>query len=320
MNVLVTGGAGYIGSHMVRALLEAEHRVIVVDDLSSGHIDAIAPGATFVCADVRADVVADVLREHAIEAVLHFASRIQVGESVTDPRLYYRDNLAAGVTFLERVLDAQVKYFVLSSTAAVYGDPIRTPIDEAHPTVPVNPYGETKLAMEKMLAAYGRAYGLRHAALRYFNAAGAGPGLAERHDPETHLIPLVLDAALGRRPNVTVFGDDYPTPDGTCVRDYVHVTDLARAHLAALVHLERGDAGGAYNLGTGQGHSVREVIEVTRRVTGLDVPVVRGARREGDPPVLVAAAERARAELGWEPTRSSLPSIVEDAWRARRAG
>ena len=320
MNVMVTGGAGYIGSHMVRALLGAGHRVVVLDDLSSGHLDAISPGATFVCADVRAEAVAETLSKHEIEAVLHFASRIQVGESVTDPRLYFRDNLAAAVTLLERVLDAKVKTFVLSSTAAVYGDPMRTPLDEDHPTVPVNPYGETKLAIERMLASYGRAYGLRYVALRYFNAAGAEPGLAERHHPETHLIPLVLDAALGRRASITVFGDDYPTPDGTCVRDYVHVKDLADAHLAALHHLERGGVSGAFNLGTGQGHSVREVIEVSKEVTGLAIPFVMGARREGDPPTLVAAADRARSVLGWEPKCSSLPRIVEDAWRARRGG
>jgi UDP-glucose 4-epimerase len=320
VNVLVTGGAGYIGSHMVRALVGAGHRVVVVDDLSSGFIDAVAPEATFVCADVRAATVGEILRDHAIEAVFHFASRIQVGESVTHPRLYFRDNLAAAVQLCEQVLDAKVGYFVLSSTAAVYGVPLRTPLDEEHPTVPVNPYGETKLAIERMLASYGRAYGLRYAALRYFNAAGAEPGLAERHDPETHLIPLVLDAALGRRPNVTIFGDDYATPDGTCVRDYIHVKDLAQAHLAALVHLERGGESGAFNLGTGHGHSVREVIETTKRVTGVSIPVVMGTRREGDPPVLVAGADRARAVLGWEPSCSSLERIVEDAWRARRGG
>jgi UDP-glucose 4-epimerase len=320
VNILVTGGAGYIGSHMARALVGAGHRVVVVDDLSSGHIDAVPAEATFVCADIRSDALSDALRDHSVEAVLHFASRIQVGESVTSPRLYFRDNLAAGVTLLERVLDANVTTFILSSTAAVYGVPLRTPIGEDHPTVPVNPYGETKLAIERMLASYGKAYGLRYAALRYFNAAGAEPGLGERHDPETHLIPLVIDAALGRRPNVTIFGDDYPTPDGTCVRDYIHVKDLADAHLAALLHLERGGDSGAYNLGTGHGHSVREVIEVTKRVTGLSVPVVMGPRREGDPPVLVAGPDRAKAVLGWEPVCSSLERIVEDAWRARRGG
>jgi UDP-glucose 4-epimerase len=318
VNVLVTGGAGYIGSHMVRALLRAGHRVVVIDDLSAGHIDAVHPEAKFVCADVRSDTVRDVLRDDAVEAVIHFASRIQVGESVSNPRLYYRDNLVAAVTLCDHVLDAHVPYFILSSTAAVYGAPIRTPIDEGHPTVPVNPYGATKLAIERMLAAYGRAYGIRSVALRYFNAAGAEAGLGERHDPETHLIPLVLDAALGRRETITVFGDDYDTPDGTCVRDYIHVKDLAEAHLAALVHLERGGESGAFNLGTGRGHSVREVIDVVERVTGAPVPVARGARREGDPPVLVASPDRAKAVLAWQPACSSLDQIVGDAWRARR--
>jgi UDP-glucose 4-epimerase len=318
VNVLVTGGAGFIGSHMVRELVREGHRVVVVDDLSQGHADAVDPGAELVRADVRDAVVAAILRDHAVEAVFHFASRIQVGESVTDPRLYFRDNLAATIQLAERVLDAKVSYFILSSTAAVYGTPIRTPIDEDHPTLPVNPYGETKLASEKMLEAYGRAYRLRYAALRYFNAAGAEPGLRERHEPETHLIPIVLDAALGRRENVTVFGEDYATPDGTCVRDYIHVHDLARAHLAALIHLTSGGESGAFNLGTGRGHSVREVIEATERVTGLAVPVRMGARREGDPPELVAAADRAKRILGWEPQRSSLERIVLDAWHARQ--
>jgi UDP-glucose 4-epimerase len=320
VNILVTGGAGYIGSHMVRALVNAGHHVVVVDDLSSGHADAVAPGVLLVKADVRDEALAVALREHAVEAVFHFASRIQVGESMTDPRRYFKDNLAAAIALGERVLEAKVGYFVLSSTAAVYGVPTRTPIDEDHPTVPVNPYGETKLATEQMLAAYERAYGLRYAALRYFNAAGAGAGLAERHDPETHLIPLVLDAALGKRKNVQVFGSDYPTPDGTCVRDYVHVEDLAEAHLAALVHLERGGASGAFNLGTGQGASVREVVQVASRVTGVTLKVAHAPRRDGDPPVLVASCERARKVLGWQASRSSLERIVQDAWTARKAG
>lgn len=319
MNVLVTGGAGYIGSHMVRALVGAGHRVVVIDDLSTGHADALAPDVDFVHADVRAtDIVTRVLETRSVEAIFHFASRIQVGESVVEPRLYYRDNLGAAMDLLERALDAKVPYFILSSTAAVYGSPTQTPIEEGHPTEPVNPYGETKLAIEKMLASYRRAYGLSYAALRYFNAAGAEPGLAERHDPETHLIPLVLDAALGRRKHITVFGDDYPTPDGTCVRDYVHVADLADAHLAALVHLTRGGESGAFNLGTGRGHSVREVIDVARRITAREIPTTLGARREGDPPVLVASAARAKKVFGWEATRSSLDRIVADAWRARQ--
>ena len=322
MNVCVTGGAGYIGSHMVRVLLREGHRVVVVDDLSAGHAESVPPGVPLVRADVRdAAVVGRTLRDHQVNAVFHFASRIQVGESVVNPRLYWRDNLAAGVALVDAVIDAGVKRFVLSSTAAVYGDPIRVPIDEEHPTSPVNPYGATKLALEQLLADYARAYGLAYAALRYFNASGAdvAAGIGERHDPETHLIPIVLEAALGQRPHVTIFGDDWATPDGTCVRDYVHVIDLAEAHLAALTHLERsgGDQGRAFNLGTGRGHSVREVIASVERVTGRAVPVVVGPRRAGDAPVLVAAADRARRVLGWEAKRASLDEIVSDAWKWR---
>jgi UDP-glucose 4-epimerase len=320
MRVLVTGGAGYIGSHMVRVLLRSGHHVVVVDDLSTGHEDTIPEGTRFVRTDIRAhEAVVDLLREEKIDSVFHFASRIQVGESVTDPRLYFRDNLAAGVALLEAVLDAKVTRFILSSTAAVYGDPIRVPIDEAHPTSPVNPYGETKRMLEQVLARYASAYGLRYAALRYFNAAGAdvAAGLRERHDPETHLVPLVLDAALGKR-TLTVFGEDYETEDGTCVRDYIHVLDLARAHLAALSYLDAGGASGAFNLGTGRGHSVREVIACAERVTGRKIPFAIGPRRPGDPPVLVASPERAKAVLGWAPERPSLDDIVGDAWACQR--
>jgi UDP-glucose 4-epimerase len=321
VNILVTGGAGYIGSHLVRALLRAKHGVVVIDDLSSGHRDAVPDGVAFVQADVRdVSAVRRALEEHRVEAVFHFASRIQVGESVRDPRLYYRDNLAAGIALLEPLLDHGVRAFVLSSTAAVYGDPRYVPIDEAHPQSPVNPYGATKLALEWVLASYAAAYGLKYAALRYFNASGAGDGLSERHDPETHLIPLVLDAAMGVRPSLTVFGDDYATPDGTCVRDYIHVEDLADAHLAALTHLMSGGESGAWNLGTGAGCSVREVIAMVERVTGRKVPVVMGARRDGDPPVLVAKAGRAKETFAWTPTRSGLEGIVRDAWKARFPG
>ena len=316
MNVLVTGGAGYIGSHMVRVLLRAGHAVTVLDDLSAGHADAVPPGTPLVKADVRTrDVVLPLLRDSKIDAIFHFASRIQVGESVRDPRLYYRDNLAAGVALLESALDAGVKRFILSSTAAVYGDPIRVPIDEDHPTVPVNPYGDTKLMLERVLASYARAYGLGYVALRYFNASGAdvAAGIGERHDPETHLIPLVLEAAQGKR-ELTVFGEDYATPDGTCVRDYIHVTDLAKAHLAALAYLDSGGASGAFNLGTGQGHSVREVLVCAEKITGRRIPYKVGIRREGDPPVLVASPERAKRVLGWVPERPRLDDIVADAW------
>ncbi len=315
MRVLVTGGCGYIGSHMVRVLLLLGHEVTVVDDLSAGHEDTLPKGVRFAKLDIRDEGVCELMKERRVEAVLHFASRIQVGESVRDPRLYYRDNLAAGLTFLDHVLDAGVGRFVLSSTAAVFGNPIETPIGEDHPTIPINPYGDTKLALERALIAYGHAYPLKFAALRYFNAAGAWPeeGLGERHDPETHLIPLVVQTALGQRQSITVFGSDYPTPDGTCIRDYVHVRDLADAHNAALVHLETHESG-FFNLGTGTGASVREVVAAVERVSGKPVNVVWGERRPGDPPVLVAKAERAKVTLGWQPRRT-LDEIVESAWR-----
>jgi UDP-glucose 4-epimerase len=323
VNVLVTGGAGYIGSHLIRALRRASHRVVVVDNLSSGHRDAVASDVPFVQADVRdGEVIRRTIREHEVHAIMHFASRIQVGESVREPRLYYRDNLAAGIELLEAALDEKVASVILSSTAAVYGDPQYVPIDEEHPTIPVNPYGATKLTLEAVLASYASAYGLRYAALRYFNASGADESgdLSERHEPETHLIPLVLDAAMGVRSHLTVFGDDYATPDGTCVRDYIHVADLAEAHLAALSYLTAGGASGAFNLGTGKGYSVREVIAAVERVTGHAVPVTMGARRAGDPPELVASAERAKRDLGWVASRPSLEGIVRDAYRARFKG
>jgi UDP-glucose 4-epimerase len=303
-------------------LLRAGHDVVVVDDLSTGHRDAVPSGAVFVEAGVADRArMAEVLRAHGVEAILHFAARIQVGESVSDPRRYYEGNVAASIALLDSALDAGVKRFVLSSTAAVYGDPVRVPIDEDHPTSPINPYGDTKLAIERMLAAYGRAYGLRWAALRYFNAAGADveAGLDERHDPETHLVPIVVDVALGRRNAVTVFGDDYDTPDGTCVRDYIHVLDLCDAHLVALEHLASGGEGGAFNLGTGEGHSVAEVIDVVRQVSGREVRVLQGPRRPGDPPSLVASPERAARVLGWRARRVLLEEIVRDLWRVRSA-
>ena len=317
MGVLVTGGAGYIGSHMVSALAREGREPVVIDSLVTGHRDALPSRVPLLVSDVsdRARVTA-FLREHGVKAVMHFASRIQVGESVTDPRRYYVDNLAAAIALLDACLDAGVERFILSSTAAVYGAPTEVPITEDHPTAPINPYGETKLAIEKMLASYASAYGLKYAALRYFNAAGADPehGLGERHEPESHLIPLVLDAALGRRARVTVYGDDYPTPDGTCVRDYVHVLDLVDAHLLALDHLARGESG-AFNLGVGRGYSVADVIEVARTVTGRPIELAVGPRRAGDPPELVASPARAEKTFGWRAERSSLERIVTDAWR-----
>ena len=317
MHILVTGGCGYVGSHMVRVLRRASHTVTVLDDLSGGDRDTIPPGVELVVGDVRDRVtVTGLLWARGIGAIFHFASRAQVGESVVDPRLYFRDNLAAGIDLLESALDAKVSRFILSSTAAVYGTPVRTPIDEDDPKDPINPYGETKLALERVLARYSSAYGFKSVALRYFNAAGGLPeeGLRENHEPETHLIPLVLDAAHGKRADITVFGSDYPTADGTCVRDYVHVADLADAHLAALDYLERGGATSVFNLGSGRGHSVREVIQTVEAVSGRPVPVVYGPRRDGDPAVLVASPARAERVLGWSARRSSLTEIVKDAW------
>lgn len=321
MSVMVTGGAGYIGSHVVHRLRAAGRAPVVVDSLVTGHRDAVPEGVPFLEADVadRAPVAAFIAR-HRVEAVLHFAALSQVGESVAAPRRYLQGNLVATLALLESVLDAGVPTFVFSSTAAVYGVPDVSPIPESHRTLPINPYGMTKLAIEHALAEYQRAYGLRYAALRYFNAAGAEPsaGLGERHEPESHLIPLVLRVALGARADIVIHGTDYDTPDGTCVRDYIHVCDLADAHIEALAHLERGGASGAFNLGTGVGCSVREVVLAARRITGHAIPVVEGPRRFGDAPDLVASPRLAHETFGFRARRSSLDEIVGDAWEFHR--
>lgn len=318
MKTLVTGGAGFVGSHMVKMLVDRGHQVVVVDDMSAGHRDAVPPGVPFVLADVGSSQdMAAVLRDHRIEAVFHFAAKIRVEQSVAEPRLYWNGNVVATLALVDAVLDAgTVKAFVQSSTAAVYGTPDEVPIDEEHPKRPDSPYGETKLAIERALAAYGRAHGLPWAALRYFNAAGADheAGLGERHDPETHLVPIILDVAAGKRESIAIYGTSWPTPDGTCVRDYVHVTDLCEAHLAALEHLLRGGESGAFNLGTGLGHSVREIVEVARAVTGRPIATVDAPPRAGDPATLVAKVERAARVLGWRATRTELTRIVGDAW------
>jgi UDP-glucose 4-epimerase len=316
MRVLVTGGAGYIGSHMVKLLLDSGAEVSVLDDLSTGHADAVR-GGHFVRGDI-ADIslTSNLLRDRRIEAVVHFAACSLVAESVADPLKYYTRNVGGTTALLSAMRDASVGKMVFSSTAAVYGDPQRLPIDEAHPTQPVNPYGSSKLAIERMLAECSTAYGLRAASLRYFNAAGADPGgeLGERHDPETHLIPLVLQAASGRRAAISVFGSDWPTRDGTCVRDYIHVSDLCDAHLRALEWLAKGGRYECFNLGNGDGATVLEVIEAARRVTGKTIKIVQAERRAGDPPSLVADAGKARRVLGWQPARADIEGIVRDAW------
>ncbi len=314
MRILVTGGAGYIGSVVAEELLADGHVVVVVDDLSKGHRQAVPEGAVLEQADVgESPAVERILRAHGIEAVVHMAAASLVGESVTDPGKYYRNNVVAGLALLDAMVRAGVLRLVFSSTAATYGEPAKQPIEEEDPTRPTNPYGESKLAFERALPWFENAHGLRYASLRYFNAAGASKRAGEHHDPETHLIPLVLQAAAGKRPAVTVFGEDYPTPDGTCIRDYVHVIDLARAHVAALAILSERSA--IYNLGCGgDGYSVRQVIAVAREVTGRDIPVKAGGRRPGDPAVLVASSDRIRRELGWKPRFQDLHAIVGSAW------
>jgi UDP-glucose-4-epimerase GalE len=315
MRILVTGGAGYIGSHAVRLFLARGHDVWVYDNLSMGHRAAV-PGDRLLVGDLAEQARLDhALVMHRIEAVVHFAAFAYVGESVKHPGKYYQNNLVNTLHLLEAMRRHGIGRFVFSSTCATYGLPQSVPITEDEPQKPINPYGNTKLAVERALADYAAAYDWGFAALRYFNAAGASPdgAIGEDHDPETHLIPLVLQAAQGQRPAVEVFGTDYPTPDGTCVRDYIHVDDLAEAHLLALEALAPGKHL-HYNLGTGRGHSVREVIRVAEEVTGKPVPVKVGPRRPGDPPVLVASAEKVQRELGWRPRYPELRPIVETAW------
>jgi UDP-glucose 4-epimerase len=318
MRVLVTGGAGFIGATTAAALLDAGHEVTVVDDLSAGHRDAVPGAARFVQADITDPLAVEaVVEAGAFDACLHFAALIEAGESMHHPERFFAVNTGGSATLLEALVRHGVGRFVLSSTAAVYGEPEQVPIDEDHPKAPTNAYGESKLLVERMLDWHHRIHGLRVAALRYFNAAGATPGRPERHDPETHLVPLVLQVAEGTREHISIFGTDYDTPDGTAVRDYVHVADLADAHVRALQALDD-HPHLTLNLGTGRGFSVREVIESARRVTGHDIPAVETERRAGDPATLVASADRARELLGWELAHPDLDTIVADAWQARR--
>lgn len=318
MRVLVTGGAGYIGSVTAQALIAAGHHVVIVDDLSTGHAAAVPEGARLVEFDLADTLrMTDLLREESVEAVVHFAALSLVGESMREPLRYYRNNVGGAVALLEACAAVGVERFVLSSTAAVYGHPKSVPIPETADLRPESVYGETKLAVERLLDWLAVTRGIGYAALRYFNAAGAVPGRGEDHDPETHLVPLVLQAAMGRRRSVKLFGTDYPTPDGTAIRDYVHVADLADAHVLALAGVKPG-AGTAFNLGSGEGFSVRQVIDLCKEVTGVDFQVEETERRAGDPPVLVADSRKAMSELGWAPSRTDLHEIVGSAWEWHR--
>lgn len=321
MAILVTGGAGYIGSHTAAALRERGEDVVVLDNLQTGHRQA-AEGCVFYQGDIRDEAMLDnIFRSHEIDAVIHFAANSLVQESMTDPGRYYHNNVYGTLCLLERMRANGVNRIVFSSTAAVYGEPERVPIEETDKTEPKNAYGETKLAMERMIRWFEHAHGIEYVSLRYFNAAGAHESgrIGEDHSPETHLVPIVLQAALGRRPHIAIFGDDYDTPDGTCIRDYIHVSDLADAHLLAVDRLRRGEGSAVYNLGSGSGCSVREIIDQARQVTGADIPVIVEPRRSGDPAVLVASSGRAKRELGWNPHRSDIRTIIRTAWEWHKA-
>jgi UDP-glucose 4-epimerase len=317
MSILVTGGAGYIGSHVVQLLVERGYSVVVFDNLTAGHRRAVHPDATLIEGDLmRPDDLRVMFETHTFDGVMHFASHIQVGESMKKPFKYLRDNIGGMINLLEAVAQHDVKRFILSSTAALFDNPARIPIHEDEKLDPGSIYGETKYVGERLLRWMDDLYGVKYCALRYFNACGAHPDghIGEAHDPETHLIPLVLQVALGQREHISVFGDDYDTPDGTCIRDYVHVMDLAEAHILALEALQDG-VSRRYNLGSGQGYSVLEVIETCRQVTGHPIPAQTAPRRAGDLPRLVADSQRIKAELGWEPAYDDLNRIVETAWK-----
>ena len=316
MNVLIVGGAGYIGSHMVKLLDKNGCNIIILDNLSTGHRDALLAGE-FINDDLEnRDAVNKVFQDYKIDVVMHFASSIVVGESMTNPSKYYRNNVNNTLNILDAMVEHGVKYFVFSSTAAIYGEPQYVPIDEKHAKEPVSPYGRSKWMVEQILEDYDSAYGLKSVCLRYFNAAGASHDclIGERHDPETHLIPLVLQAALGKRENIVVYGRDYKTSDGTCVRDYVHVSDLCEAHWLAVKFLFDGNTSNQFNLGGGKGFSVQGVIDTCCAVTGVNISIANGDRRRGDPDVLIADSSRAAAMLGWSPKFKKLSDIVESAW------
>ena len=318
MAILVCGGAGYIGSHAVHALIEKGEQVVVVDNLQTGHRDALNPKAKFYEGDIRdASVLDKIFTENKVEAVIHFAANSLVGESMEKPLLYFNNNVYGMQVLLEAMVRHGVDKIVFSSTAAVYGEPKRMPIHEDDETCPTNTYGETKLTMEKMMKWVSRADGVRYVSLRYFNAAGALPdgSIGEDHATETHLIPLILQVPTGKREHITVFGDDYPTPDGTCLRDYIHVVDLADAHVLALEYLRKGGANDIFNLGNGQGFSVKEMIAAAEKATGRSIKVEIGARRAGDPAQLIASSEKARSVLGWKPQFTDVEQVIGTAWR-----
>jgi UDP-glucose 4-epimerase len=317
MAVLVTGGAGYIGSHAVAELLDKGEEVVIIDNLQQGHRGAVLGGKLYV-GDLRdGDFLNTVFGENKIEAVIHFAANSLVGESMKDPAKYYHNNVYGTLCLLEKMNQYGVKKIVFSSTAATYGEPENVPILENDRTLPTNTYGETKLAMEKMMKWFDTAHGIKYVSLRYFNAAGAHVGgkIGEDHSPETHLIPIILQVALGQRAHISIYGEDYATADGTCVRDYIHVSDLADAHVLAVEKLRQGADSNIYNLGNGKGFSVKEVIDIARKVTGHVIPAVIEPRRAGDPAELIASSHRARQELGWKPSRDSLEAIIESAWK-----
>ncbi|MGF1571261.1 MAG: UDP-glucose 4-epimerase GalE [Nodosilinea sp.] len=318
--ILVTGGAGYIGSHAVLALQQAGYRVLILDNLVYGHqdlVDQVLKTELIVGSTLDKGLLQTVFRQHDISAVMHFSAYAYVGESVTNPSKYYENNVVGTLTLLDAMVEAGVKSFVFSSTCATYGVPQELPLPETHPQNPINPYGATKLMVERILTDFDKAYGLSSVCFRYFNAAGAHPEglLGEDHNPETHLIPLVLQTALGQRESIAIYGTDYPTPDGTCIRDYIHVSDLADAHILGLEYLLNGGESTFFNLGNGSGFSVREVIDAAARVTGKPIPVVETERRPGDPPSLVGSSQRARQVLGWNPQYADIETILAHAWQ-----
>lgn len=318
MSILITGGAGYIGSHVAKAMSERNKEVVVYDNLSTGHRESVEGlGIPLVVGDIKnKELLIETFRKYKVQGVIHFAASSLVGESVENPYKYYENNLYATMELLDAMKTAGVKKIVFSSTAATYGEPVNIPILETDPTVPTNPYGNTKLSMEQMMKWFDVAYGVKYVSLRYFNAAGADPSglIGELHNPETHLIPIVLQAAIGKRDSVSIFGDDYNTKDGSCVRDYIHVNDLAEAHILALDYLLGDGESDVFNLGSGKGFTVKEMIEAARRVTGKEIKAVQASRRSGDPAVLIASSDKIKAKLGWSPKYDDIEVIIRDAW------